>query len=669
MARMSSFSSASGRAETSHPPASILTFESARTTGTRQPPIHWLIEAIVRHRKMLLAMSLLPFVISFNGRWRIGLDSSIYRGLARAISLGRGYQFGEFGSHQIYPGLPVLLAGMMRVFGEHVYRPVAPLLLMLMMSLITMLLTYRLIARNFPQWMAVCVTCGMAINAWFLRLSQELLSDVPFLMGVMATLLGWDLLRTATVRKERMRAATLMIVGLCIAAVMRPTFWILVAALCCGWGLQILRGIGRGNWKLPVACLTILAAICAMFWALDPRSGGPFHPLSGGYESEVLETLSDSNSSQADSDVHAESLVSRVKREATLLLTFHLPAAFLGQQLPPAAGAVLSVILIGSTFFIVRQQPVWTMFILFTLIVTSMLSTEPRYYVMVMPFLLLSWLRLMQWLKSLWWGGWGDLVILAGLGMVGGLNIAKIAPFVLEQHSVPLYAGNAAFYDHYRQGKFAPVIHLADIVARDVPAGQKVVAPSAQVVAYLSDRDVLMERELLPPHKGVKRYPDYIQSLGITYATFPGKFYRDKEPMLARLIDRHVIQPTAPIASTDGMHLAKAAVVVPDGDWRETPIQLLVAAGPTTKKSKSASRPATSAPTTAKLRAAARKRAAEKAAAVRRRKKRAATTQSSTQATTSSHRKKKKHPSTTTAPATQPATGPTVRPTTQAAAP
>jgi len=44
----------------------------------------------------------------------MGLDSSIYRGLARSLASGQGYHFGEFGTHQIYPGLPVLLAGSRR---------------------------------------------------------------------------------------------------------------------------------------------------------------------------------------------------------------------------------------------------------------------------------------------------------------------------------------------------------------------------------------------------------------------------------------------------------------------------------------------------------------------------------------------------------------------------
>ena len=157
----------------------------------------WVTDGLIRHRKLAIGASLIPIIISFNGRWRMGLDSSIYRGLARSIATGHGYHFGEFGTHQIYPGLPVLLAALTEIFGEHVFRPVAPLLLMVTMSLLTLVLIYQLIGRHYPKWMAICVTVFMATNFWFVKLSHEVLTDIPFLLGSMATLLGWDLLKSA----------------------------------------------------------------------------------------------------------------------------------------------------------------------------------------------------------------------------------------------------------------------------------------------------------------------------------------------------------------------------------------------------------------------------------------------------------------------------------------
>jgi len=77
-----------------------------------QAPIPWVTDWIDKNRKLLFAIAVLPFVLTFNGRWRIGLDSATYRGLGHALALGRGYHFGEFATKQAYPGLPLLLAGL-----------------------------------------------------------------------------------------------------------------------------------------------------------------------------------------------------------------------------------------------------------------------------------------------------------------------------------------------------------------------------------------------------------------------------------------------------------------------------------------------------------------------------------------------------------------------------
>src|SRR5215813_11806876 len=65
---------------------------------------------IARYRYWFLGFVAFLLVISFNGRWRLGLDTAEYRGLALGIAHGEGYHFNDWASHQIYPGLPVMLA-------------------------------------------------------------------------------------------------------------------------------------------------------------------------------------------------------------------------------------------------------------------------------------------------------------------------------------------------------------------------------------------------------------------------------------------------------------------------------------------------------------------------------------------------------------------------------
>src|SRR5438552_18847154 len=73
---------------------------------------------IIRHRWWMLGTILVVYALSFTGEWRIGRDSALYRGLGHTLATGRGFTFSEFGRRQIYPGLPVMLAGL-----EPLFRP------------------------------------------------------------------------------------------------------------------------------------------------------------------------------------------------------------------------------------------------------------------------------------------------------------------------------------------------------------------------------------------------------------------------------------------------------------------------------------------------------------------------------------------------------------------
>src|SRR5881394_602805 len=105
MASMSGYGSASGRGEHSVPGLGptldrVTTVPSAppprdsgdsyagspKTSAWHQPQIPWVRNWIVQNKRFLFALCFATLVISFNGRWRIGLDSSIYRGLAASLA-------------------------------------------------------------------------------------------------------------------------------------------------------------------------------------------------------------------------------------------------------------------------------------------------------------------------------------------------------------------------------------------------------------------------------------------------------------------------------------------------------------------------------------------------------------------------------------------------------
>jgi hypothetical protein len=68
---------------------------------TRSATPHTLPALIERMSTWLFVGVALLYLISFNGQWRIGLDSANYRGLADSIVSGRGYVFGEWAGKNI----------------------------------------------------------------------------------------------------------------------------------------------------------------------------------------------------------------------------------------------------------------------------------------------------------------------------------------------------------------------------------------------------------------------------------------------------------------------------------------------------------------------------------------------------------------------------------------
>jgi 4-amino-4-deoxy-L-arabinose transferase-like glycosyltransferase len=211
---------------------------------------------IARASKLLWIYLALLYLISFNGQWRIGLDSANYRGLGHSLATGRGYSFGDWAPHNVYPGFPLLLAALEKLFGS---SAIAPCIAMLAVSILTIVLTYRLIRLHYPKWIAVTVSFGLATNSWYLQQTSELMTDVPFLLGVVAALYGWDLLRLG--KGSRIRSMAILVVGLAIAATTRPTFLILVGAwgAACAWGL--IRGTREQRRMYAIALGTMFLSL------------------------------------------------------------------------------------------------------------------------------------------------------------------------------------------------------------------------------------------------------------------------------------------------------------------------------------------------------------------------------------------------------------------------
>lgn len=500
-------------------------------------PWHPLLAPVERFRYVIFGLIAILFACGFNGQWRVGRDSALYRSVARNLAEGRGYTYnGKVESHA-YPGLPALLTVVNRTFGDNPLQPMPALLLMMGMAAATLAVVYRLIRIHYPCWVAVTVTSGLAINWQFVMLANEVLTDIPFVLGVSVALLGFERLRLAQGKQRVGLALLTLIVGLALAAVMRPTFWALALAwsVACVWGL--FRGPNRLRYGLALA--VILAPI-AIFLMIDPRANSM---LAGRYEHDAARAVTE---------------FAQTTWWPRLVAIFdrHLVSVLFGTAVAPGLNTAISLAFVVCGLALVRRVPLWGMYLLVTLAMTFFLGSVPRYYLMVLPIMLLGWTvmiaRLVPYAARVR-GGVPALFIL-GFWVVTGANFVKDLSFIAEQHGLTS-DGRKPFLQVYHRGTFEPIVRMSEQIARRVPPEARVLGPEPRIMSYLSRRHVVsLHEELRGVHRD-KRQAEFLRLQGDTrrkvrFVVLPGTAY-EQDYLSRELIRRHIIQ------AQDGKKLAR----------------------------------------------------------------------------------------------------------------
>jgi hypothetical protein len=487
-------------------------------------------DQIDRHRRVWFAVVGVFLLLAFNGQWIIGPDTAAYRQLGHQLATKGRYFFrddvpglSEYHNKQgtLYPGLPIVLAGFEKTFGS---GPLAPLVFMLLVSALTLVLIYRLMLYRLERWAAVCVVVGVGTNPKFLQCANEILSDVPFLLGVIMTLLGYEWVIRATDRGRLIRGLVLSFGGLLLAAVMRPTFWFLFAALivACLWGVLSGRaglaaespdrtgdsasapGVRRGSVLLAI----VLGLTFVLFWfGLDIRMKHAKGLGSGGYEARAAGKLAHFGSA----------ILPALPENLGEMLENALPMATLGFRSGVglirlgshrlAFGTAFSLAIIAAGAWLSRRNVLWGAMVAITVVLLTLMGSVPRYFVTILPLLLAGWgimiWRFAGWFQSPWQSA---LVLRLGLGLILGLNVAASADFILTQRGITRaldehnhWQGwhHVGFLHAYHYGYWAGVYDLADMVHREVGPDEKILGPEPTILTYLSGRQIYPSQQEL----------------------------------------------------------------------------------------------------------------------------------------------------------------------------
>ncbi len=445
-------------------------------SATRQEaPRPWsdaLTEFVDRHRWFFFACAGAIYLLGFNGQWLLGPDSGLYLSLGRNLALGRGYTYLGVPHALAYPGLPLVLAGITRVFGSHAIL-VADLFVVLC-GLGTLALTYRLFGLAFGRPMAVMITLGVAIDYEFYRYCYEILTDVPFVFGVMALLAGheaiFDRLPHAN-GKARWWDWALLVGGLVMVMSMRPT---MIGLLIVWMAALIWSAIrGRGPRKIATAAVMIGVVAAIVFVRLDPRVGAD-GAASGGYERGAILELTSNFAQRLRHEV-----LDNVKD------LFGSSAARSGFGTPLGAwwiNAFFGVVLLGGGLALTRRRPLWGMWVAVTILMLILTVSHDRYLIEILPLIVCGWWFTLCGISRRW-GRLGNWLFVLLLGLGTGPNAVKIVGMIGLQQQRP-------FISHYKEGRFAAYVKLAPYVTQMTLPQDLIFCPGkmSTSMTYLTDR-------------------------------------------------------------------------------------------------------------------------------------------------------------------------------------
>jgi hypothetical protein len=473
----------------------------------------WLLLWADRYRKWVMLAILAIYLAGFNAQWRLEPDSALYLSIGQNLANGHGYTFQGRPNRLAYPGLPVLFAGIFKstsTFG-HGRSLVPELVIMLLMGMATLGLTYRLFLLSSGRPTAVIITTGVAMSRVFYRYNFELLSDLPFLLGVMSFLVGYEAIfhrrgvdpgGTAAVTRRRVHwfDGLLLVAGLAVAIAMRPAMWALVFAVIAASVWSLLRAGKRSlRWGQLLICLAVIGAV-AVFYIRDPRHAAqhPGQPAGPVYaeEDEML-------------NLRGDKLLAMVRRgqgHVPMLVDAVTKAAF-GMQLPWGSewvlGTTMALLGMGLLFY----RPLWGMLVATTVLMVLLVKPLDRYFLPVAPLLVFAWWRFCVWVNRSLPARWGNKVFAILFVLGACTNGAKVFAFMFEQRSTP-------FLSTYKEGRYASTAEAARMIEAHTPPSGPADSPQttwvlvgpkmARIITFLSSRYAIEpeeRRNLDPDHQ------------------------------------------------------------------------------------------------------------------------------------------------------------------------
>lgn len=418
----------------------------------------------------LVARPWAPFLIlgigyafGFTGRWHPGPDSSIHLQIARNLARGDGFRHPNGVEETVNPGLAYLVAATHRLgdaslMSSHVA--------MLLIGVATAAMIYWLFALHFGRTVAVLLTLLTVVTETFYRYCFLLLTDMPFLLGVVTALVGLERL---TQRRPRAWLSVAMIAAAIVwMAAFRSVVAVFIVGVAGGLVWQAMRARHR---VIAGAGLGLLAVAVLATRLFDAR--GSLSSLTA--DERIIRMLL----SRPWETLHDAVLVN-----LPALLSEAVPEAVFGVDMHPVLAAPLGLMVLAAAVSLGRARPIWAGVVLAFVLQWCLFVVAGRYLLAVLPLLVAGWWQLCVAVADRLPRPWGRRAAIAMVWMLAIPNFVLCANFVAEQH------GYFGYADKQRE---------RERVLRELAGGIRTLPPDAVVIAggdvtgelaYYADRTV-----------------------------------------------------------------------------------------------------------------------------------------------------------------------------------
>ncbi len=446
-----------------------------------------------RFRRPLFAFIALLYLAGFTGQWQMEPDSALFLSLGRNLSRGLGYSYLGHPHPLAYPGLPYLWAAMFKIFGDSSLLPQH--IAMLLMTFATLAMVYRLFYLHVDRPTAVLMTVGVALTKTFFRYAYELRSDIPYMLGVMMFLAGYEAILARPPRSKKWYDWFFLIAGLFIAAATRPTMVALLLAIAATILWQTIHR--RMSWRSLALLAGLLIAVPLTFHALDPRRAAT-DATHLQYEEFVVQSVA------ANLGAHISTNLGEMLKIAVTDAMLQVRFGLL--NIP------ISLLLIALAVGLVRRRVLWGLFVAANVLMLLVIQPMDRYFLPIMPLLTFGWWLFLQWTNNALPRRWGNLAFLALLSLGIGPNFSKVGGVILDQRqralsglgkggldvSIKLLPAPQSMWSQpgrlelHESETYVPTAAIAQQIRHDVEPDAIVLAPHplGRIVAYLSDRNV-----------------------------------------------------------------------------------------------------------------------------------------------------------------------------------